>query len=327
MSLCAPARSSLSPAAARRAAHSTPASATGARCVSRRTTVSVTGRRLYVVVRQAPRFVTGGLREAGENELLGRQRFALLLSRHRGLHQRGLGLGRRSVGDTPGHRRQPIGAGQRSASAQHLHQRLHVDVGQTATAAVGCGRSCSGSGCAPIACPPLRHCSAASRGPGCHRRCHRGRFLRRNRLAASPCSRLLASFDSNPEKPPLPSPSDPPFRPAFRDRSAVASPAAIGGCDTAPVFIACLPRSRSRPPVRLPCALAPAPGLQPRLPDWPQRRLGIRRIGQTPHLTLQSHSAASSRAVSVSASLLRSTAPSISTPRSNSSVTIRAAPS
>ena len=99
----------------------------------------------------------------------------------------------------------------------------------------------------------------------------------------SPCSRLLASFDSNPEKPP-PSLSDPPFRPALRDRSAVASAAAIGGCDTAPVFIACLPRSRFRPPARWPCALAPAPGPQPRLPGLPHGRLGIRRIGHAPHL-------------------------------------------
>ncbi len=128
----------------------------------------------------------------------------------------------------------------------------------------GCGRSCSGSGACPspaaastllLSQSRTRLMSLPSRGAS---------FA--GTVWWSSCSRLLASFESNPEKPPLPSPSDPPFRPALRDRSAVASPAAIG-CDTAPVFIACLPRSRSRLPVRLPCALASAPGLYPRLPD------------------------------------------------------------
>ena len=98
----------------------------------------------------------------------------------------------------------------------------------------------------------------------------------------SSCSRLLASFESNPEAAAAFAVRFSPFRPAFRDRSGVASAAAIG-CDTAPVFIACLPRSRF---VHLRNCLA---RLRQRLTltcrtgcNW---RLGIRRIGHATHLT------------------------------------------
>ena len=73
------------------------------------------------------------------------------------------------------------------------------------TAAVGLRALLLRVGCVRHRLPPLRHCSSASRGRRPHVAAIEGRFLRRYRLRASSCSRLLASFESNPEKPPHPS--------------------------------------------------------------------------------------------------------------------------
>ena len=157
-----PARSGL-PSPTRRAAHSTPASTTGARCVSRRTTVSVTGVGVLCLVACRLLGSNGGLREVGENDAPRETALRLLLSRHRGLHRRRLGFGRLPLATRPA-MAAAHGAGQRRVSlnsASAPARRCQWGVGGSRTA----GGSCLRDGVRAHRLSPLRHCFSASRGP------------------------------------------------------------------------------------------------------------------------------------------------------------------